>query len=77
LAEILFRKAMMEYKLDTEYIQLDKLLKICRIVNSGGEAHLLVENNEVKVNGNIETRKRAKIRIGDAVEALGKKIVVK
>ncbi|HPD95508.1 MAG: RNA-binding S4 domain-containing protein [Bacteroidales bacterium] len=68
---------MMEYKLDTEYIQLDKLLKICRIVNSGGEAHLLVENNEVKVNGNIETRKRAKIRIGDAVEALGKKIVVK
>ena len=35
---------------------------------SGGEAKHLVDEGEVKLNGEIESRKRAKVRIGDKVE---------
>ena len=50
-----------------EFIELNKLLKLLRIVNSGGEANLLIENNEVQVNGSIETQKRKKLRVGDII----------
>jgi ribosome-associated protein len=59
---------MEKFVLESDYIQLDQLLKACRMVNSGGEAHMLVEEGLVKLNGKTETRKRAKIRIGDVVE---------
>lgn len=68
---------MKEFQIDTEYIQLDQFLKACRIANSGGEAHFLVENGEVKVNGNIESRKRAKLRNGDTVEIFNEIIKIK
>ncbi|MDI3526370.1 MAG: ribosome-associated protein [Tenuifilum sp.] len=64
----------MDYKLETEYIQLDKLLKDCKIASSGGEAHQMVLDGIVKLNGKIESRKRAKIRVGDTIEVIGIKI---
>lgn len=67
---------MQEFQIETEYIQLDQLLKACRMANSGGEAHAMVENGEVKVNGEIETRKRAKLRNGYIVEVFGETIKV-
>lgn len=62
--------------MESDYIQLDQLLKACRMVNSGGEAHMLVEEGLVKLNGKTETRKRAKIRIGDVVEVEGQRVRV-
>mgnify|MGYP000965346092 CR=1 FL=1 len=54
-----------EYPLTTEYIELIKLLKRLRLVESGGQAKLAVEEGLVMVNGQTEHRKRAKLRKGD------------
>lgn len=59
-----------------EYIELIKLLKLLRIAESGGQAKLMVEDGEVKLNGNPESRKRAKLRPGDIVQIFGKKITI-
>lgn len=55
-------------RITQEHIQLDQLLKLCNAVASGGEAHHLVEMGQVRLNGQTESRKRAKIRPGDTVE---------
>jgi ribosome-associated protein len=57
-----------------DYIQLDQLLKAANLVTSGGEAHILVEQGLVKVDGQEETRKRAKLRPGQRVELGGEVI---
>lgn len=59
-----------------EYIELIKLLKLLRLAESGGHAKIMVENGEVKLNGEVEYRKRAKLRSGDIVETSEKKISV-
>lgn len=51
-----------------EYIELNDLLKLVSVVNSGGEANMYISDGEVKVNNVIETRKRNKIRAGFKVE---------
>ena len=51
-----------------EYIELVQLLKVKDIAQSGGHAKIIVENGEVKVNGEQEFRKRNKLRPGDVVE---------
>lgn len=65
----------MVYNLNgAEYIELIKMLKLLRIAESGGQAKLMVEDGEVKLNGLPESRKRAKLRPGDVVEIFGDKI---
>lgn len=59
-----------------EYIELIKLLKAARICFSGGEAKQMVEEEMVQLNGNIELRKRAKIRVGDVVTVLEKNVTI-
>jgi ribosome-associated protein len=51
-----------------EYIELIKLLKILRISESGGQAKMMVDDGVVFLNGQLESRKRAKLRCGDLVE---------
>lgn len=67
---------MKEYKLETEYIELFKLLKAENLVGSGGEAKMFISDGLVLVNGEVETRKRYKTRVGDLVEFNGEKIKV-
>ncbi|HQB77863.1 putative protein YbcJ [anaerobic digester metagenome] len=67
---------MTTFNLTGEYIELIKLLKAVRIAESGAHAKFLVEDSEVKLNGVVEYRKRAKVKVGDKVEALGKTIEV-
>ena len=50
-----------------DYIQLDQLLKACGLVITGGEAHQVVDAGAVKVDGKVETRKRAKLRAAQRV----------
>ncbi len=59
-----------------EFIELIKLLKLLRIAESGGQAKMMVEEGEVTLNGLPESRKRAKLRPGDAVQIFGKKIMI-
>ena len=58
---------MQEFKLKEDYIELIKLLKLEGIADSGSDAKQMVDDLLVKVNGEIEERKRAKLRAGDIV----------
>jgi ribosome-associated protein len=59
----------LEYKLTGDYIELFKLLKILRVASSGGEAKAMIDNGEIILNGEIELRKRAKIRVGSVIQS--------
>ncbi|RDH86075.1 MAG: RNA-binding protein [endosymbiont of Galathealinum brachiosum] len=51
-----------------EYIELNNLLKITGLCESGGRAKILISEGQVKVDDQIELRKRCKIRKGQVVE---------
>jgi ribosome-associated protein len=59
-----------------EFIDLTNLLKLLSLVNSGGEAKVRIAHEEVKLNGELETRRRKKLRNGDVIEFDGKIIKV-
>ena len=50
-----------------EHIQLDQLLKTTGLCHSGGYAHAEIDAGNVRVDGAVETRKRAKLRPGQRV----------
>lgn len=66
----------MNFELSQEYIELIKLLKVTGIADTGGMAKALVEDEEVLYNGQIDTRKRLKVRKGDIIEVLDQKITI-
>ena len=66
----------MEFKLNTEFIELDNMLKAMELVVSGSEAKQKILEGLVKVNGVVELRVRRKLRPGDYVEFSGEKIEV-
>ncbi|HHJ06929.1 MAG TPA: RNA-binding S4 domain-containing protein, partial [Anaerolineae bacterium] len=43
-------------------IQLDQFLKLSGLVSTGGQAKVLIQGGEVKLNGAIETRRKKKIK---------------
>jgi len=59
-----------------EYIELNNLLKVVGLVESGGLAKILIAEGMVNVDGHIELRKRCKIRAGQVVSFQGEKISV-
>lgn len=65
---------IIDFQLHSPYIQLDQLLKAAGLVGSGGEAHAAVENGLVRVDGRIESRKRAKLRAGQRVTIAGQTV---
>ena len=56
------------YLEDNEYIALCDLLKLAGLTNSDGQAKAVIAAGSVLRNGEIETRKTAKIRGGDIIE---------
>ncbi len=62
---------------DTDYIALDSLLKLMRLVGSGGEAHAAIQEGMVRVNGEVELQKRKKMRTGDVAEFENQRIEIK
>jgi len=59
-----------------EFIQLDQLLKATGLTGTGGEAHAAVESGRVLVDGQVESRKRAKLRPGATVSFAGETVVL-
>lgn len=68
----------MDFELtDHEYIQLNQLLKLLGMVETGGEANQRIVDGEVKVNNAVEFQKRKKLRKGDIVVFGKQKIIIK
>ncbi len=55
-------------EIQTEVVELYKLLKFEGLAPSGGLAKQLIGDGQVRVNGKIETRKRKKLTSGDVIE---------
>ena len=67
----------MDFVLDkTDFIELNNLLKVTGLCESGGRAKQLIANGDVIVDGQTELRKRCKIRDGQIVEFNGESINV-
>ncbi len=67
-------KTAIHFSLTGEYIELIQLLKALNFAESGGHAKQLVNEGMVKLNGEQESRKRAKLRKGDVVNFQGQQI---
>ncbi|WP_158994260.1 RNA-binding S4 domain-containing protein [Mucilaginibacter sp. L196] len=67
---------MIEFKVTGDYIPLIQLLKAAGLVQTGGEAQIVVTEGEVKYNGQVDYRKRLKVKKGDVIEFRNNKIVV-
>ena len=70
--------ALAESKSMTEdnYIKLDSFLKWQNLVETGGQAKLVIQNGEVRVNSKVETRRGRKLVTGDKVTYQGKTLTV-
>lgn len=62
---------MRTVEITREPIELYKILKFEGLVSTGGEAKLLIGDGQVKVNGEVETRRGRKMLSGDVIEFRG------
>lgn len=66
----------MKYKLFDDYITLQALLKEVGIIQSGGAIKSFLQENQVYFNGELETRRGKKIRIGDTITLPNQKLEI-
>lgn len=59
-----------------DFIKLGQALKLAGLVSSGIEAKIIVQDGEVKVNGETDTRRGRKLYSGDIFEYNGNKVIV-
>lgn len=59
-----------------ESIRLGQLLKLANLVEDGGMARELVQEGQVLVDGQVETRRGAQIQTGSVVELAGQRVRV-
>ncbi len=69
-------KQIFQLKDDQPYIQLNNLLQVLQIAQTGGHAKIIIQNEEVLVNGSIETRVRKKLIKSDEVQIAENHIVI-
>lgn len=56
-----------EFMLNGEFVELNQLLKLVGVCDSGGAGKMLVASGAVSVDGKIELRKTCKVRAGQVV----------
>ena len=61
-------KRQVSKKIDTDFIRLDAFLKMNDAVQTGGHAKIVIQEGEVRVNGEICTQRGKKLRSGDKAE---------
>lgn len=66
----------MELKLKDDFIKLGQALKAAGLVDSGLGAKIVIQDGEVSVNGEVETRRGKKLYDGDVVEFDGETIKI-
>lgn len=63
-------------EIKTEFIRLDALLKLAGLVSTGGHAKMVIQEGQVKVNGEDCLMRGKKLRGGDTVEFEGQQVEV-
>ncbi|MBD2848026.1 S4 domain-containing protein YaaA [Paenibacillus sp. IB182496] len=58
---------MKEISITTEYIALGQFLKLADCIDSGGQAKIFLQTNEVVINGEPDNRRGRKLYPGDRV----------
>lgn len=61
------RMQTLDFDLDRDHVELNQLLKLVGLADSGGQGKAIVASGEVTVDGVVELRKTAKIRAGQVV----------
>lgn len=59
-----------------ETIKLEQFLKLAQVAATGGQAKVIIQGGQVRVNGLVETRRGRKLRPGDRVEVGGEELIV-
>lgn len=77
LQTLKFKEMEFELREEQEFITLIQLLKAVGVSYNGAEAQRMVVEGLVYLNGELESRKRAKIRRGDVVKVFDKEIIVR
>ena len=57
-------------------MRLDDVLKRAGIVGTGGQAKIWIQDGQVRVNGQTETRRRRQLFLGDRVETMGEEVTL-
>jgi len=65
---------MQDVAIRKEPVELFKVLKFEGLVGTGAEAKMVIDQGMVRVNGDLEMRKRRKLLIGDVVEFNGEQL---
>ena len=60
-----------------DFIRLDSALKLAGLVSTGGHAKMVIQNGEVKVNGEVCMARGKKLRINDTAEYDGVGLIIK
>jgi len=66
----------MTVKIKDEFIKLCQALKLAGLIDSGADAKYIIQDGQVKVNGEVELQRGKKLRPGDTFEYAGKKVTV-
>ena len=67
---------MQEITIKDEFIKLGQALKLAGLVGSGVEAKVVIQDGEVKVNGEVELRRGKKLHNQDEVEVNGEHYII-
>ncbi len=65
-----------EFPLERDHVELNQLLKLCGLADSGGAGKALVSSGAVRVDGEVELRRTCKIHAGQVVQLDRVRIVV-
>lgn len=67
---------MNEVKIKDEHIKLGQAMKLGRMVNSGMEAKMVIQDGQVRVNDKVELQRGKKLFVGDIVSFQGETIQI-
>ena len=65
-----------EIRINEDFIRLDSALKFAGFTETGGHSKIIIQNGEVKVNGEVCTMRVKKLRIGDTAEFDGQALKI-
>ena len=67
---------IIEITIKTPFIKLEQLMKLANLTDTGGFAKQLIQDGQVKLNGEVCTMRGKKIRNGDRVTVEGYEVIV-